>query len=305
MYGRIRFLCDYCYGFQGQEKDDEVKGEGNSINYKYRMHDPRVGRFFAVDPLTRKYPHYTPYSFSGNRVVDAVELEGLEEKKIHTINVFNLFDIEISFRRSHKISKKSPIGIKFKKHRKGEYKAHKPCFRVIKSEEVVNITKVIVTKVSTGGMETIDDLGSTDRTEDLSKEYSASSKPRQIVFNTYGDAEHLIITNNETGEEIFNSNGNLTEETINIPKGVSFSINLLVNGAAGQYSLEVNEQQYVKETTINTYKNGAFQSSVSSPPSLTEESVVGTSTEKVKEKGSYPKYSQEDCDCDEPGAHKK
>ena len=46
----------YRYGFQGQEKDDELKGEGNSINYKFRMHDPRVGRFFAVDPLTAKYP---------------------------------------------------------------------------------------------------------------------------------------------------------------------------------------------------------------------------------------------------------
>src|SRR5690554_1056682 len=60
--------------------DDEVKGEGNSVNYKFRMHDPRVGRFFAVDPLTRQYPHYTPYSFSGNKVIHAIELEGLEEK---------------------------------------------------------------------------------------------------------------------------------------------------------------------------------------------------------------------------------
>ena len=68
----------YRYGFQGQEKDDEIKGEGNSINYKYRMHDPRVGRFFAVDPLAPKYPHNSPYAFSENRVIDGVELEGLE-----------------------------------------------------------------------------------------------------------------------------------------------------------------------------------------------------------------------------------
>ena len=68
----------YRYGFQGQEVDDEVKGEGNSVNYKYRMHDPRVGRFFAVDPLGAEYPFYSPYAFSGNRVVDAIELEGLE-----------------------------------------------------------------------------------------------------------------------------------------------------------------------------------------------------------------------------------
>lgn len=71
------------YGFQGQEVDNEIKGEGNSVNYKYRMHDPRVGRFFSVDPLTKKYPYYTPYAFSGNRVLDAVELEGLEPSSIH------------------------------------------------------------------------------------------------------------------------------------------------------------------------------------------------------------------------------
>jgi len=74
---------DYRYGFQGQELDDEVgKGHGNSINYKYRMHDPRVGRFFAVDPLAPKYPHNSPYAFSENVVINAVELEGLEKSVI-------------------------------------------------------------------------------------------------------------------------------------------------------------------------------------------------------------------------------
>jgi RHS repeat-associated protein len=68
----------YRYGFQGQEMDDEIKGEGNSVNYKYRMHDPRIGRFFAVDPLAPKYPHNSPYAFSENKVIHMVELEGLE-----------------------------------------------------------------------------------------------------------------------------------------------------------------------------------------------------------------------------------
>ncbi len=42
------------------------------------MHDPRIGRFFAVDPLTSEYPFYSPYAFSGNTVIAARELEGLE-----------------------------------------------------------------------------------------------------------------------------------------------------------------------------------------------------------------------------------
>ncbi len=59
----------YRYGFQGQEKDDEVKGEGNSVNYKYKMHDPRLGRFFATDPLEAKYPHNSPNTFSENVLI--------------------------------------------------------------------------------------------------------------------------------------------------------------------------------------------------------------------------------------------
>jgi RHS repeat-associated protein len=72
----------YRYGFQNQEMDNEIKGEGNSLNYTFRMHDPRIGRFFAVDPLTKKYPHNSPYAFSENDVISSIELEGLEKWKI-------------------------------------------------------------------------------------------------------------------------------------------------------------------------------------------------------------------------------
>jgi RHS repeat-associated protein len=78
---------DYRYGFQGQEKDDEIKGgKGNSLNYKYRMHDPRIGRFFSRDPLSKQYAYNSPYVFSENRVIDAVELEGLEQRH-YTLNL--------------------------------------------------------------------------------------------------------------------------------------------------------------------------------------------------------------------------
>ena len=74
----------YRFGFQGQEGDDEIKGEGNSVNYKFRMHDPRLGRFFAVDPLASNYPANSPYAFSENCVINAIELEGLE--LVHVYN---------------------------------------------------------------------------------------------------------------------------------------------------------------------------------------------------------------------------
>ena len=51
------------------------------------MHDPRVGRFFARDPLEAAFPWNSPYAFSENRVIDAVELEGLESRKIHDLKL--------------------------------------------------------------------------------------------------------------------------------------------------------------------------------------------------------------------------
>jgi RHS repeat-associated protein len=69
----------YRYGFNGQEKDDEVKGSGNSYNYTYRMHDPRLGRFLSVDPMTSKYPHESPYIFVGNSPLMYVDEDGLEK----------------------------------------------------------------------------------------------------------------------------------------------------------------------------------------------------------------------------------
>ena len=80
MEGRSRSLKEYLWGFQGQERDDEVKGKGNSVYFKYRIHDPRLGRFFAVDPLAAKYPWNSAYAFAENRVTDGIELEGLEYK---------------------------------------------------------------------------------------------------------------------------------------------------------------------------------------------------------------------------------
>lgn len=76
--GRHANTSDYRYGFQGQEMDNEIKGEGNSLNYTFRMHDPRVGRFLSLDPLAPEYPHNSPYAFAENRVIDGTELEGLE-----------------------------------------------------------------------------------------------------------------------------------------------------------------------------------------------------------------------------------
>jgi RHS repeat-associated protein len=70
----------YRYGFNGKENDNEVKGEGNQIDYGMRIYDPRLGRFLSVDPLFEDYPWYTPYQFAGNSPIVNIDLDGEEEK---------------------------------------------------------------------------------------------------------------------------------------------------------------------------------------------------------------------------------
>jgi len=72
----------YRYGFNGKENDSEVKGEGNWLDYGMRVEDPRLMRFFSVDPLTRKYPMLTPYQFSSNSPIANIDLDGLEAWKV-------------------------------------------------------------------------------------------------------------------------------------------------------------------------------------------------------------------------------
>lgn len=68
----------YRYGFNGKEKDSEVKGEGNQYDYGMRIYDPRIGRFLSVDPIAKDYPELTPYQYASNRPIDGIDLDGLE-----------------------------------------------------------------------------------------------------------------------------------------------------------------------------------------------------------------------------------
>ena len=68
----------YRYGFNGVTRDDGIRGVGNSYEFKYRGYDTRLARFYAVDPLASKYPHYSTYQFAGNTPIKYIELEGLE-----------------------------------------------------------------------------------------------------------------------------------------------------------------------------------------------------------------------------------
>jgi RHS repeat-associated protein len=93
----------YRYGFNGMEKDEEVKGNGNSLDFGARIYDSRLGRMLGIDPLTQAFPSENPYLFSGGNPIAMVDEEG--EKKTYyitkiaknvttTLTVVNKYEVE-------------------------------------------------------------------------------------------------------------------------------------------------------------------------------------------------------------------
>jgi len=76
---------DYRFGFNGKEKDDEVYGSNNYIDFGERGYDPRTGRFSSVDKLWKKYPNESNYSFTSNKPIVFAENDGKD--KIYYLEV--------------------------------------------------------------------------------------------------------------------------------------------------------------------------------------------------------------------------
>ena len=67
MHDRSWVNSDYRFGFNGCEKDDDLKGTGNSIAADFREYDPRIGRWISRDPIVKAWE--SPYvGFADNPI---------------------------------------------------------------------------------------------------------------------------------------------------------------------------------------------------------------------------------------------
>jgi len=79
LYKRGSSLGNYRYGMNGQEKDDEIVGSGNSYDFGARMYNPRLGRWLSLDPLMSKYPNESNYAFVSNNPIIYSDLDGRDK----------------------------------------------------------------------------------------------------------------------------------------------------------------------------------------------------------------------------------
>ena len=77
MPGRSFTIENYRYAFNGMEKDDEIKGTGNSLDFGARIYDNRIGRWMSPDPLFSSYPWQSPYTGMDNNPINRVDLSGM------------------------------------------------------------------------------------------------------------------------------------------------------------------------------------------------------------------------------------
>ncbi len=62
------------YGYQGSEKDNEVKGEGNSYTTEFRQLDPRLVRWLTIDPKANAWE--SPYVSMANSPILFNDVKG-------------------------------------------------------------------------------------------------------------------------------------------------------------------------------------------------------------------------------------
>jgi len=66
----------YRYGFGGQEKDDEIYGEGKSYTAEFWQYDSRLGRRWNGDPMAWKFPWMSTYATFANNPIRFVDPDG-------------------------------------------------------------------------------------------------------------------------------------------------------------------------------------------------------------------------------------
>jgi len=72
------YIGRYRFSFNGQEKDNEVKGAGNSIAFENRIYDPRLGRWMSLDPEMKKFADMSPYNGFANNPILFKDPDGRE-----------------------------------------------------------------------------------------------------------------------------------------------------------------------------------------------------------------------------------
>ena len=271
---------DFRYGYNGKEKVDEIKGEGNSIDYGARIYDPRLGSWISVDPLSAIYKDVTPYCFvanspilffdpDGEKIINGHEI-AFNEAKLKLETAQKTFEMQSEALGSDKKAIKAlkeQLGLKtLEKEFNAISKTYEKAERIINTFAAVNPTdynKFHTAKTSSG-----DDINIIIRLQDKQGPSITEGSLGAFATTSY-------VSNINYGTDILDADGNLIDKNIEvIPKigeniidgsktytssTIGFNIQLFEDGQTGKsLSNELGDVKFVMEelTTYTKYKSG-------------------------------------------------
>ncbi len=64
------------FGFQGQERDDEIAGAGNSLSTLFRQNNTQTCNWLSMDPEANLFPGRSTYTLYGNNPINRIDPRG-------------------------------------------------------------------------------------------------------------------------------------------------------------------------------------------------------------------------------------
>jgi hypothetical protein len=216
------------------------------------MHDPRVGRFFAPDPMSSFFPWNSSYAFSENIVINGVELEGLEfsisTTEDYTIVINANFEVTNSSNLSDEFisevmdkTKTKFSNLFSRKLNNGKYKSLVGNFTFKLSDKT---TKNVFQIEFFNNSEFVDIM-----IKDLKETKEVAERMVARVDDIGGDK--IFITNTELGESLIESDGFTADEV-----GRDERVDDLVNDLADTIIHEVGHLAGLLHTFDKEMTNG-------------------------------------------------
>ena len=203
------------------EKDKIVKFL-NEDNSSYQV-DPVVFAL-SVDPLTKSYPWYTPYQFTGNSPILFIDLDGLERAP----NIFMGYDVSAGKLRDN-ADGKAIAGYK-----KGDPKFGKAVLQIASFTDIDDAT-VLISAIITLGQNPIHTTGETATSDDIEAAKAGILLP---VFSgggtkkTYDIASEGIANGLEFGEFLIKNHymSDIAKQYQKQVNGIAGEVDFLLKG---------------------------------------------------------------------------